>query len=292
MSETISFARRHQHETRNDAREECAGAAPVGAVVGRDESPGPRIRAGREESALSALLEIPRQEDRGPDGGPRAQDQAAIVERTAAVLDAWVEDRQLEACADGAVASLQSSNRHAAGNRVGRHDAGHWVARRSFADPQLADVEIAQHRKRSTRMIVVIVRQGENLEATAASRRKRGNDDAVAGVEPSAPRGTCIHEDEATVRATQDDREPLPDVDDLGSCRSPSGRRWTQVQGNRAKSEEKSDRASTVPAPIAVPEACGKEQDDVGRDQRRRGRGHAQMPPGNGGRAAGGEEEC
>jgi hypothetical protein len=120
-------------------------------------------------------------------------------------------------------------------------------------------------------VVLVIVRQGENLEATAASHRKRGNDDAVTGVEPSAPRGTCIHEDEATIRAAQDDREPLSNVEDLGSRRSPSWRRRTQVQGDRAKSEEESNRASTAPAPSAAPEACGKEQDDVGRDQRRWG---------------------
>ena len=55
-------------------------------------------------------------------------------------------------------------------------------------------------------MIVVIVRKRENLKTAAASRRERGNDDTVAGVEPSAPRGACIHENEAAVRAAQDDR--------------------------------------------------------------------------------------
>ena len=206
MPESVSRAGGDQHESRVSAREESRGAAPIGAVVGGDECVGLRIRAGREQRLLSGGLEVPRQENRGPAGGTRAQREAAIVQRPAAVVGARVEDVELEARPDDTVASLQSQHGDPACHRVGHDGAGCRIALGSFAEPQLPDIEIAQHRPRAARVIVVIVREREHLEAAATPRRERGRDDAIAGVESTSPRGTGIHEDESAVGAAQDDR--------------------------------------------------------------------------------------
>lgn len=199
MSEAVPRARRDHDEARTDTGEKGGGAASVGAVVRSDENTGSQIRAGRDQRSLSAGLEIARQENRRPSAGPRAQHEAPIVERTGPIPDARMKDRELQARAVNDLASLQSSYGDPARDRSGGDDARQRVALGSFADPQLSHLDVAEHRTRPTRVIVMIVRQGENLQTAAALRRECGNDDAIAGVEPSVPRGARIHEDRATV---------------------------------------------------------------------------------------------
>ena len=135
MPEAIPFARRHQHETRGRPREKCEGAAPVGTMVGSDESLAFGVRAGGEESPLSAGLEIARQQNGSATGAARSQRKATIVQRSAAILDARVKDQKVEAAPDGSVASLKASNGHASRDGIGRNDAGDWIALGSTADP-------------------------------------------------------------------------------------------------------------------------------------------------------------
>jgi hypothetical protein len=135
MTEAIPCARRHQHETRGRPRKKGEGAAPVGAVMGRDESPAFGVRTGREESPLSVGLEISRQQNRSAAGAARAQCQATIVQRSAAILDARVKDQKVEAAPDRSVASLESSHGHTARDGIGRNDACDGIVLGALADP-------------------------------------------------------------------------------------------------------------------------------------------------------------
>jgi hypothetical protein len=65
MSESIAFTGRHHDVPGRNARQKLGAAAAVGAVMGRDEHVGARIRSRCEHRPFSGRLEISRQEQRG-----------------------------------------------------------------------------------------------------------------------------------------------------------------------------------------------------------------------------------
>jgi hypothetical protein len=201
MSEAIPLSGRHQHEARGDTREEPDTAASVGTVVRRDENVRLGVLAGGEKRRFSGRLEIARQEHGGVVLGSSAKDEAPIVGGTAAILHARVQHPKLQAGAEHPVAPLEPAYRDAAVDRVRDDETGHRVALGPRADPEFADVQVAQECQGSAGVIVVIVRESQDLEPAASRLRERRDHDAVAGVEAPASGRARIRQDEPSIGA-------------------------------------------------------------------------------------------
>jgi hypothetical protein len=206
------------------------------------------------------------------------QNEAPIVERSAPIVDARMEDRKGQTGAERLVSALQPAHRNAPRDRIREHPLGQRVELRALANPELADVQIPQDRERPTGMIVVVVRQREHLQSSTALIDERRNDDAIAGVELAVPRGPRVRKNEPAVRAADDDREPLSDVEKLDREGIRPGGRRTEMDrdGAQRKGEPKSTTEPVVGPPVR--KIRGDEQRDVReRDDRVRPR-HAEMP--------------
>ena len=187
MSEPIPATGGNEDEARGDFGKETAAAAPVRAMVGRDEHVRSWGRAARQERRFSGNLEISREENRGAVRGSGPEDEASIVERTVAIGDAGMQHLEIQTDTARPVASSEPADGDTPRDRIGDDDARDRVALGAFADPELAHLEVAKDGRDAAGMIVVIVRQREDLQTAAAQRRQLGNDDAVPGVEVFAP---------------------------------------------------------------------------------------------------------
>jgi hypothetical protein len=138
-------------------------------------------------------------------------------------------------------------------------------------------------------MVVVIVRQRQDVETAASALRQLRNDDAVTGVEPPAPRRPRIHEDEPAIRAAEGDGEPLSDVDDRGSA-PPCGRP-AQVERDRRQHDAEPEGARRPRGSRAREEPRCEQTRDVGHGEQRLGNGDAKVTAGDRGGGAGSQEE-
>jgi len=276
------LARRYQDETWGHAPQQRGGVAPVGAVMGGNQRVGPRRHTGCEERRFASRFEIARQQDRSAARSSGAEYEASIVERPIPIGDGGMQHRKGDPRADASVTACQSPDCDAARHRQVEDLPRLGIARRAGADPQLADLEVAQDRKRAAGVIVVVVREGEDLEPAAPLADKRGHDDPITGVEASAPRRAGIDEDRPAVRTAQDDGEPLPDVEDRDAARARCGWGRTQVECGQAAGEQEADRAPRPGAPTLPEPPRGEQENHIPRDQADRRPRHTQMPAWNG----------
>jgi hypothetical protein len=157
MSEAIPTAGGDQNERRSNAGQEPGRAAPVGAVMRRDESHGSRILSSREKRSLAIALQVSRQKDRRTEFRSRANREAAVVQRSCPVIECRVEDVELDAGPNRAFTPLQPPDRDSSRDGFGRDEPGQRVALGSSADPKFPNLDVAQDRERASGVVVVIV---------------------------------------------------------------------------------------------------------------------------------------
>ena len=251
-----------------------------------DEGVRRRIGAGGEQRRLAARFEVARKQDRRASFQCRPQHETSIVDRAAAVLVSRVEHGQPQPGAQDVVSPPQSSHRDAPRHGIGDEEARHRIAVGSRPHPQLADLDIPQHGAGSSRVVVVIVRQRQNVEPAASPLQQRGNDDAVAGVESPATRRPRIHEKAPAVRTAHRDGESLADVDDLDAAGAHSLRRPAEVERDHGQRHGERRCSSQALRARRVPQPRREQARHVRDDEHRSWRRDAQVAAGNRGSGA------
>ena len=141
----------------------------------------------------------------------------------------------------------------------------------SRREPQLADLQFAEHRKRPADVVDVIVRHDHRGQAQTRGVDHVRHYDSLPGIEPPIGAASGVHQQVGSVRTLQRDGQALPDIDHR-SFQPPlpgAGGCAQMIPGQSQAQKPSGCRSADSQPALLRRERCDREQRVVGAEKER-----------------------
>jgi len=216
-------------DARSDRVEKLLPRGVATSVVAEHEGLGTDRRSPLEQRVLAGMLQVARDDQsarRSADDG----DERPRVAAAPGLLARRGDDAEGYTGRTADRPGRREDDRRTAAPRLGHQFGQPGALRVAGRDPQLSDLQLSQHRERTSHVVEMVVRHEEDVDATLAQLKQRGEHDPLSRVETAVVAPSRVHEHRASRRAERRDRQPLADIEDRDLQRSPVGWRNADVQ--------------------------------------------------------------
>jgi len=197
-------------------------------VVRNLERDGAHRLAPLEHTGFSDSSEVPREQNRYP--SPIEAEDDGVVVGGSAGLAVGIHDRHACVAQPHALARAESASGHASASE--RRERRFAAQAPASALPELAHVEVTQHRAQPARMIRIRMRERDHVEPAHGAVPEKRRHDALADVERTATAGAAVDQQACPVGQFDEGGVALTDVHE-GDAKAPIA--WTHERPCRQR---------------------------------------------------------